>query len=115
MDGKDGEKLEDGRIKLAELRRRLELEKTEVLMKMSNEKHQKDKINSVKLPSSLSASSQKTAHNEVYTCRATPTRQKLETISRVIWSEERAGTSTFLSNITPSQPVMNLNSILFLW
>ena len=77
-------RLEDGRIKLAELRRRLELEKTEVLMKMSNQKHKKDKSNSVKLPSSQSASSQRTAHNEVYTCRATPTRQKLERISRAM-------------------------------
>ena len=115
VDGKDIERLEDGRIKLGELRRRLELEKTEVLMTMSNMKHQKDKSNSVKLPSRLSASSPRTAHNVVYMCRATQTRQKLEKISRVIVSEEGACTSAFLSNITPSQPVMNLNSILFLW
>ena len=114
MDGKDDERLEDGGTKLAELRRRLELEKTEVLKKMSNQKkqkkHQKDKKNSVRLPSSLSASSNRTAHNEVYTCGATPTRRNLETISTVIGSEERVCTATFLRNTTPSQPVMNLES-----
>jgi hypothetical protein len=98
------ERLEDGRMKLAKLRRRLELEKTEVLKKMSNQKNQKDESISVKLSGSLSASSQSTAHNEVYSCRATPTRQseKVETISRVIGLEERACTSTLLSNIIPS-------------
>ena len=67
VDGNNGEWLEDGRMKLAELRRRLELEKTEVL---SNQKHQKDNSNSSHLPSSLSESSQRTAYNEVYTCTA---------------------------------------------
>ena len=70
----------------------------------------KDKKKTVRLPSSLSASSNRTAHNEVYTCGATPTRQNLETISRVIGSEERVCTATFLRNTTPSQPVMNLES-----
>ena len=95
-----------------ELRRKLESEKTEVLKKMSNQKNNKIKRNSVQLPSSLSASSQRTAHNEVYTCGATPTRQSenLEIISRVIGSEEGACTSTLLSNTTPSQPVTNFNS-----
>jgi hypothetical protein len=79
------ERLEDGRMKLAKLRRRLELEKTEVLKKMSNQKNKKDESISVQLSGSLSASSQRTAHNEVYSCRATPTRQseKVKTISRV--------------------------------
>ena len=106
------ERLEDGGMKLAKLRRKLELEKTEVLKKMSNQKNNKIKRNSVQLQSNLSASSQRTAHNEVYSCRATPTRQleKPEKISRVIGSEEGACTSTLLSNTTPSQPVSNFSS-----
>ena len=106
------ERLEDGGMKLAKLRRKLELEKSEVLKKMSNQKNNKIKRNSVQLQSSLSASSQRTAHNGVYSCLATPTRQseKPEIISRVIGSEEGACTSTLLSNTTPSQPVTNFNS-----
>jgi hypothetical protein len=67
------ERLEGGGMKQAELRWRLKSEKNEVLKIMSNHKNKKNKRNSVQLPSSLSASSQRTAHTEVYTCRATPT------------------------------------------
>ena len=106
------ERLEDGGMKLAKLRKKLELEKTEVLKKMSYQKNNKIKRNSVQLQSNLSATSQRTAHNEVYSCIATPSRQseKPEIISRVIGSEEGACTSNLLSNTTPSQPVTNFNS-----
>ena len=101
VNGKTEERMTDGMTKLANLRRKMELEKTEVLKKMSNKKQQKDKISS----GSLSANSLRTAHYEMY--RATPTRQK--TISGVLGTEVGVSTSTFLSNNTPSQPVLNLN------
>ena len=103
VNGKTEERMTDGMTKLANLRRKMELEKNEVLKKMSNKKQQNDKISS----GSLSANSLRTAHYEVY--RATPTRQKNETISEMLGTEEGVCTSTLLRNYTPSQPVLNFN------
>ena len=82
VDGQNDQRLVVGGKALEELRRRLELEKTEVLRKMSS---QKDKSNSEKLQSSLSESSQRTAQSTVYTLT-----REIETNGRLIGSEEGA-------------------------
>jgi hypothetical protein len=103
-EGWNGGRLEKGRRRLEELRQRLEVEKSEVLSKMCNQKFRKNQINSVQMPGNLTATS-----SGVCTSETTPTQRLGEHGSE----EGACTTSTLLRNITtPHQltPILNSGS-----